>query len=183
MPPNGTAREPQAKAPRAAVLLGEFGVLDTGVNAVANEDTTKWSAADADWLARLSAYARSSLGGPRASWLFWAWNGERRRGRGVGGRGSAAHQPRPWTRAQRRALLKPCDAHQQTHPRTPQPGRPANSQDTRGIVGPQTTWREVQWTKVRALVRFWGLRPWFCAALPPGDAAAYGCGAGGAPVY
>ncbi|GBF93295.1 glycoside hydrolase [Raphidocelis subcapitata] len=122
----------KTKVPRAAVLLGEFGVLDTGNNTEVNGDTTAWSAADGQWLSTLSKYTRSTLGA-RASWLVWAWN--------------------------------------------------ANSGDTRGIVGPQTTWREVQWTKVRALVRSWGLRPWFCAALPAGDAAAYGCGAGGAPVY
>lgn len=38
--------------------------------------------------------------------------------------------------------------------------------DTRGIVGPETTWREVQWTKVRLLVREFGLTPWYCKRYP-----------------
>ncbi|KAF8070911.1 hypothetical protein HT031_000992 [Scenedesmus sp. PABB004] len=38
----------------------------------------------------------------------------------------------------------------------------ANSGDTKGLLGPSTTWREVQWTKVRVLIRIYGLRPWFC---------------------
>lgn len=38
----------------------------------------------------------------------------------------------------------------------------ANSGDTKGIVGPLTTWREVQWTKVRMLSREYGLVPWYC---------------------
>lgn len=42
----------------------------------------------------------------------------------------------------------------------------ANSRDTDGIVGPQTTWREVQWTKIRMLSRELGLRPWYCALHP-----------------
>ncbi|GBF87397.1 glycoside hydrolase [Raphidocelis subcapitata] len=41
----------------------------------------------------------------------------------------------------------------------------ANSGDTRGLVGPQTTWREVQWTKVRVLVGSFGLRPWYCSQV------------------
>lgn len=31
-----------------------------------------------------------------------------------------------------------------------------------GIVGPDTTWMEVQWTKVRMLMKEFELRPWFC---------------------
>lgn len=38
--------------------------------------------------------------------------------------------------------------------------------DTQGIVGPGTTWREVQWTKVRMLTREYGLQPWYCAYFP-----------------
>ncbi|KIZ04477.1 hypothetical protein MNEG_3478 [Monoraphidium neglectum] len=38
----------------------------------------------------------------------------------------------------------------------------ANSGDTKGIVGPLTTWREVQWTKIRMLTREFGLVPWYC---------------------
>jgi hypothetical protein len=38
--------------------------------------------------------------------------------------------------------------------------------DTQGIVGPGTTWREVQWTKVRLLVREFGLTPWYCNRNP-----------------
>jgi hypothetical protein len=33
-------------------------------------------------------------------------------------------------------------------------------------VGPNTTWREVQWTKVRVLIRIFGLRPWYCGWWP-----------------
>lgn len=55
----------------------------------------------------------------------------------------------------------------------------ANSRDTKGLVGPQTTWREVQWRKVRLLARDFGLRPWYCAAAAAaGQARAarkYGC--------
>lgn len=42
----------------------------------------------------------------------------------------------------------------------------ANSGDTKGLVGPNTTWREVQWTKVRLLIRNYGLRPWYCGWWP-----------------
>jgi len=38
--------------------------------------------------------------------------------------------------------------------------------DTKGIVGPRTTWREVQWTKVRLLIRNFGLQPWYCGWWP-----------------
>jgi hypothetical protein len=45
--------------------------------------------------------------------------------------------------------------------------------DTQGIVGPGTTcvgpgttWREVQWTKVRMLTREYGLQPWYCVHYP-----------------
>lgn len=38
--------------------------------------------------------------------------------------------------------------------------------DTDGIVGPQTTWREVQWTKIRMLSKELGLRPWYCTLHP-----------------
>jgi hypothetical protein len=51
----------------------------------------------------------------------------------------------------------------------------ANSGDTQGLVGPKTTWREVQWTKVRVLTKSFGLRPWFCAAAPTKTAKKYGC--------
>lgn len=115
----------KTKAPRAAVMLGEFGAKDDGDNSVANDDTTAWSASDAAWFKTLAAYARKQMG-PKPSWLFWAWN--------------------------------------------------ANSGDTRGVVGPQTTWRQVQWTKVRLLAREFGLRPWFCDAVAPSAAKkVYGC--------
>eukprot|EP00878_Enallax_costatus_P033161 GHUV01036555.1.p1 GENE.GHUV01036555.1~~GHUV01036555.1.p1 ORF type:complete len:425 (+),score=93.87 GHUV01036555.1:481-1755(+) len=42
----------------------------------------------------------------------------------------------------------------------------ANSGDTKGLVGPNTTWREIQWTKVRLLIRAFGLRPWYCGWWP-----------------
>jgi hypothetical protein len=42
----------------------------------------------------------------------------------------------------------------------------ANSGDTKGLVGPQSTWREVQWTKVRMLIRNYGLKPWYCLWWP-----------------
>jgi hypothetical protein len=38
--------------------------------------------------------------------------------------------------------------------------------DTKGLVGPNTTWREIQWTKVRVLIRIFGLRPWYCGWWP-----------------
>jgi hypothetical protein len=44
----------------------------------------------------------------------------------------------------------------------------ANSMDTKGLIGPFTTWRVVQWTKVKTLVSELGLRPWYCAYAPPG---------------
>jgi hypothetical protein len=47
----------------------------------------------------------------------------------------------------------------------------ANSLDTKGVVGPSSTWRVVQWAKVRAMVAELGLRPWYCGyasgACPP----------------
>ena len=106
------------------MLLGEFGVRDTGDNEEANADTTAWSEADKGWLSLLARTARSSLG-PDASWFVCAWN--------------------------------------------------ATSGDTRGLVGPRTTWREVQWTKVRALAREFGLRPWYCEAAPTAWARKFGC--------
>jgi hypothetical protein len=38
--------------------------------------------------------------------------------------------------------------------------------DTKGVVGPETTWREVQWTKVRMLIREFDLKPWYCQHYP-----------------
>jgi hypothetical protein len=38
--------------------------------------------------------------------------------------------------------------------------------DTKGIVGPQNTWREVQWQKVRMLTKEFELRPWYCSLYP-----------------
>ncbi|KAI8470545.1 MAG: glycoside hydrolase superfamily [Monoraphidium minutum] len=116
----------ETRAPRAAVILGEFGVRDDGDNADSNADTTVWSATDRAWLSNLAKFSKSQLGA-QASWFFWSWN--------------------------------------------------ANSGDTRGLVGPQTTWREVQWTKVRALAGGWGLRPWFCDAAPRAWGRKYACGA------
>ena len=106
------------------MVLGEFGVLDSGNNSVSNADTTSWSGTDQTWLKTLSTYPRNQLG-KTSSWLIWCWN--------------------------------------------------ANSGDTRGLVGPQTTWREVQWTKVRTLTKSFGLRPWFCSAAAAKVAKKYGC--------
>jgi hypothetical protein len=56
------------------------------------------------------------------------------------------------------------------YPPTPSPTptpRQANSADTKGLVGPSTTWREVQWTKVRLLIREYGLVPWYCNYVSP----------------
>jgi hypothetical protein len=39
----------------------------------------------------------------------------------------------------------------------------ANSADTKGLVGPNDTWRDVQFTKVRLLSQLYGLRPWYCS--------------------
>jgi hypothetical protein len=36
--------------------------------------------------------------------------------------------------------------------------------DTKGIVGPTDTWRDVQFEKVRLLSQLYGLRPWYCNA-------------------
>jgi hypothetical protein len=44
--------------------------------------------------------------------------------------------------------------------------------DTKGLVGPNTTWREIQWTKVRVLIRIFGLRPWYCGWWPEVSPAA-----------
>jgi hypothetical protein len=107
------------------VLLGEFGILDTGDNAISNTDTTTWSASESAWLSMMATYTKSQLGATTRSWFVWAWN--------------------------------------------------ANSQDTKGIIGPQTTWRHLQWTKVHALVKQFGLRPWYCAAAPVKVGKAYGC--------
>jgi hypothetical protein len=51
--------------------------------------------------------------------------------------------------------------------RRPPTTKQANSGDTKGLVGPITTWREVQWTKIRMLVREYGLVPWYCTAISP----------------
>lgn len=51
--------------------------------------------------------------------------------------------------------------------------------DTKGIVGPETMWRDVQFKKVQLLSQLYGLRPWYCTAAP--DACACGgAGCGGA---
>jgi hypothetical protein len=36
------------------------------------------------------------------------------------------------------------------------------TEDTKGIVGPNTSWKHVQFTKVRLLSQLFGLRPWYC---------------------
>lgn len=124
--PSTSMHHPQSKAPKTAVVLGEFGVLDSGDNSNNNTDTTQWAPADVAWLQMLNGYAKKQLGAT-PSWFWWSWN--------------------------------------------------ANSGDTKGLVGPTTTWREVQWAKVRLLVRQWGLRPWFCTPglLPVATAKSYGC--------
>jgi len=57
----------------------------------------------------------------------------------------------------------------------------ANSGDTKGLVGPASTWRAVQWTKIRALAAELALRPWYCDFLAGSNpaAAAGACGGGG----
>jgi hypothetical protein len=37
-----------------------------------------------------------------------------------------------------------------------------SAEDTKGIVGPNTSWKHVQFTKVRLLSQLFGLRPWYC---------------------
>uniref|UniRef100_A0A383WE90 Ammonium transporter AmtB-like domain-containing protein n=1 Tax=Tetradesmus obliquus TaxID=3088 RepID=A0A383WE90_TETOB len=56
----------------------------------------------------------------------------------------------------------------------------ANSGDTQGIVGPGTTWREVQWTKVRMLTREYGMQPWYCTYFPT-VCSSLECAAGAGP--
>lgn len=41
------------------------------------------------------------------------------------------------------------------------PPSPRAAGDTKGIVGPASTWREVQWKKIRYLVDKFGLKPWY----------------------
>jgi hypothetical protein len=47
------------------------------------------------------------------------------------------------------------------------------TEDTKGLVGPNSTWRDVQFTKVRLLSQLYGLRPWYCA-LPQAAAVCEG---------
>lgn len=56
-------------------------------------------------------------------------------------------------------------SHNTRNPRNSTKQKQANSGDTKGIVGPRTTWREVQWTKIRLLSRLFGLRPWYCKSV------------------
>lgn len=37
------------------------------------------------------------------------------------------------------------------------------TEDTKGLVGPNTTWRDLQYTKVRLLAQLFGLKPWYCS--------------------
>ncbi|KAF8068194.1 zinc finger CCCH domain-containing protein 18 [Scenedesmus sp. PABB004] len=57
----------------------------------------------------------------------------------------------------------------------------ANAGDTKGLVGPADSWRDVQWSKVRLLTQLYGLRPWYCRAAPGAcDCGPRGCADGGA---
>jgi hypothetical protein len=40
------------------------------------------------------------------------------------------------------------------------------SGDTKGIAGPDKSWKYIQFTKVRLLVQAYGLNPWYCKAAP-----------------
>jgi hypothetical protein len=168
---------------RVGLIIGEFGTRDDGDNAVANRDTTTYTRRDRAWLGLLSRYLRalSKESGP-VSWMWWSWNVSGalggRGGCGVAGagpgaprqRGSAAGAlvhalgpPKPPLPSPRAAWV--CLTHIPLA-FSPLPLPQANSVDTKGLVGPQTTWREVQWTKIRLLIREFGLVPWYCRAAP-----------------
>lgn len=50
---------------------------------------------------------------------------------------------------------------------------PAFAEDTKGIVGPNSSWKHVQYTKVRLLSQLFGLKPWYCS-LPQAQAICQG---------
>lgn len=37
------------------------------------------------------------------------------------------------------------------------------AEDTKGLVGPNSTWKNVQFTKIRLLSQLFGLKPWYCS--------------------
>ena len=49
----------------------------------------------------------------------------------------------------------------------------ATTEDTRGLVGPNTTWKDLQYTKVRLLSQLFGLKPWYCS-LPQAQSICHG---------
>jgi hypothetical protein len=40
---------------------------------------------------------------------------------------------------------------------------PPCTEDTKGLVGPNSSWKHVQFTKVRLLSQLFGLKPWYCS--------------------
>lgn len=47
------------------------------------------------------------------------------------------------------------------------------AEDTRGLVGPNSTWKDLQYTKVRLLSQLFGLKPWYCS-LPQAQSICHG---------
>jgi hypothetical protein len=154
------------------VILGEFGVRDYGDNGLLNKDTTVWQPVDQTWLASLTRYLRRTLAtrdGVNAPWFWWAWNGA---WGPLGWLPVASMCPRaanPWSDGCRLWAAHCCCSvcvrhmwldHTLLSQRLSAPSA-ANSGDTKGIVGPTTTWRVVQWTKVRFLSDSMGLKPWY----------------------
>jgi hypothetical protein len=54
-------------------------------------------------------------------------------------------------------MMMTCDRRSVLHCNSP-------AGDTKGIVGPSDTWRDIQFKKVRLLSELYGLRPWYCNA-------------------
>jgi hypothetical protein len=136
---------------RPPVLLGEVGVRDDADNGVGapNADTTRWRQEDLAWLADVRRYFASSFLRVRALPAS-----------------SSSSSPPPGRRPVAAASAS------RGRPASSYPlswffwSWNANSGDTKGLVGPATTWRVIQWTKVRALVSELGLRPWYCDFAP-----------------
>ena len=105
-------------------------------------------------------------GTPAPSWLMWAWNANS--GRSLPALAATRHTCAPVV-----PPVPPSCSHRTLLLPHPLPNGPTcacactcacwpATGDTKGIIGPTTTWREVQWTKVRLLVTEYGLRPYYC---------------------
>lgn len=159
--------------PAMPVVIGEVGAKDWGNNSISNTDTTVYSLTDREWLQATGAYLNTLAGktGKPTSWFFWAWNANSGINlTAVVAQAGPSRMKSDYSCQAVLAHLLWAHTHSSNHFHQLQltlvsairsvPG------DTHGIVGPRTTWREVQWTKVRMLTGTFGLRPWYCKWQP-----------------